>query len=293
MNIAYDKYQGKVIKNENTEPIKECHQIIKNIIINLFSINSKLLIDIGSGRGHDYSAWLNANIKQVIGLEPSESSITRAIKKYSVKDEKEKNKIKINYIRAIGNKLWYNGSAGLDDNSKKILVKIFNKYKSVDADVIHMFWTIHYCMDTKEDFLNLFYNIDNNLKKDGKLIILLMNGKLIDKFLKKNNNSYKNFNHNGDLIFQINGYYDKAKTPFGNKIGITLAGTYGLDNEIVENIVSIKFLIDFFKKHNYFVYLKQNFIKFAINNNIDCINNLDIFQKRVSAFYDIIIFNKI
>jgi hypothetical protein len=59
-------------------------------------------------------------------------------------------------------------------------------------------------MNTKLDFFNLFYNIDNNLKSGGKLIILSMNGKLIHYLLKKYNGTYQNFSDSGKLLFQIN-----------------------------------------------------------------------------------------
>ena len=53
----YEKYSGKFDANIYIDPVKACHQHIKNNLIKLFSANSDLLIDIGSGRGHDYSSW--------------------------------------------------------------------------------------------------------------------------------------------------------------------------------------------------------------------------------------------
>lgn len=289
---SYDNYSGKFNLNNYTEPVKRCHQYIKNFIINRFSKNIDLLIDIGSGRGHDYEAWHDVNIKKVIGIEPSESSIISAIKKY-IKQSKNNKYPRINYIRATGNGLWYNGSGGLDDKAKINLKNIFKN--SVNADCIHMFWTIHYCMNTKKDFLDLFYNIDTNLKIGGKVIILSMNGKLIHKMLKKYNGSYQNKDENGNILFELNSYYDlnsnKLK-PYGNIIGVKLAGTYGLDNEIKENLVTNNFLINFFTKRKYKLELEDNFIHYATTNNIECINFFNIYQKRISAFYDILIFEK-
>ena len=176
-------------------------------------------------------------IKKVIGIEPSEKSINSAIKKYmSMKS------IKVIYINAVGDKLFQDGSAGLTDQSKQMLVNIFKN--NVNADVIHLFWTIHYCMNTKQDFNNLFRNIDGNLRIGGKVIILYMNGALIHKIFKKYNGNYKNI-VDGNLIFELKSYYDYTKSilqPYGNTIGIKMAGAYGLDNEIKENLVIPKIL---------------------------------------------------
>lgn len=277
---AYTKYTGKFTPSNITEPVKRCHQLIKNFIINKYSNNINTLVDIGTGRGHDVKAWNNANIKTIIGLEPSESSYLSALSKLKSNN--------IIYLRAIGNKLWCNGDAALDDKAKEELPKI------KDADRIHMFWTIHYCIDTKQDFRNLYNNINNTLTSNNKLIILLMNGELIHKLLNKYNGIIKVV-FQGEIIFYIKAYYDyasKSLSPYGNKIGVFLLGTYGLNTEIIENIVSIKFLCNYFNKHSYNTELSQNFIKFSKINNITCMHNLINHQKIISLFYNILIFNK-
>lgn len=289
---SYDLYQGTFESNEITQYVKQCHQFIKNFIIAQFSNNIDLLIDIGSGRGHDYEAWVQNNIKKVIGIEPSEKSIESAIRKYK-KQNKNHKFPKIMYIHAIGNELFNTGKAALDDNAKNILIKFF-KY-NLHADCIHMFWTIHYCMNTKHEFLNLFVNINTNLKTNGFLIILSMNGKLIHNMLQKHNGHYKNIDDKNNVLFEIISHYDhnnKIANPFGNTIGIRLSGTYGLDTEIHENLVSRKFLTNFFQKKNYEVVLCDNFINYAARNNIECVQKLNIFQKRISIFYDIIVLKK-
>ena len=279
-NTEYNKYTGSFTPSNITDPVKQCHQLMKNFIINKYSSNINILVDIGSGRGHDMKAWNDANIKTIIGLEPSESSYLSALRKLKVSN--------ITYLRAVGNKLWKNGDAALDDKAKSELIKI------KDADRIHMFWTIHYCIDTKKDFRNLYTNINNTLKTNSKVIILLMNGELIHKLLNKYNGIIKVI-FQGEVIFYIKAYYDYASkilSPYGNKIGVFLLGAYGLNKEIIENIVSIKFLCKYFNKHNYNTELCQNFIKFSKINNIDCINNLTDTQKIISLFYNILIFNK-
>lgn len=288
----YDSYQGKFNYNELTEPVKHCHQLIKNFIIHKYSNDIQLLIDIGSGRGHDYEAWKENNIKKVIGIEPSEKSIESAIRKY-FKQSKINKYPRVNYIRGIGNKLWKNGDASLDDNSKQKMLSIFKE--PLKADSIHMCWTIHYCMDNKLDFLNLFTNINENLKNRGTLIILSMNGKLINNLLKKHNGKYQDITNDGQLLFEINGYYNYNEpilSPFGNTIGIKLSGAYGLNNEIKENLVIRHFLINFFLQNKYQLILKNNFVSYALKNNMSCMQQMNIYQKRISAFYDILIFKK-
>jgi len=284
----YEKYTGKVNKNIYTNPVKTCHMDIKTKLIELYVKNSNLVIDIGCGRCHDLPLLAKNGVKKMIGIEPSECSFFSGIKKAKFLKE-----IKTILIRGIGNKTWHNGDGALTDKGKETMIKLFKN--NIGADMINMCWTIHYCMDTKQDFLNLFHNIDTNLVVGGKVMILSMNGRLIHKLLQKNNGTYKNI-VDGNTIFQLTSYYDHSKNKlnaYGNTIGVKLAGAYGLDNEIKENLVVSDFIIGFFKANGYNLIYKNNFINFATDNNIECIKSYSIPQKKISAFYDIIIIEKL
>jgi SAM-dependent methyltransferase len=293
-NHSFLGYSGKFNVNADTEPVKACHQIIKNNIIQQFSKNCDILLDIGSGRGHDYEAWQQNGIRQVIGIEPSEKSIASAIQKY-IKQRTINKWPRVTYINAIGNDIFEDGSAALNDQAKQLLLKIFEK--PLNANTIHMFWTIHYCLNTKQDWNKLIHNIDRNLASNGLIIILYMNGKLIHRLFNrydglievKSSTSKKN-------IFEIRSYYDykgKRLNAFGNTIGIKLAGTYGLDNEIKENLVIPQFLFVNFEKRGYKLLLQDNFLSYAKRNSIQCVNNYSKEQQKITIFYDIAIFQRI
>lgn len=320
---SFNLYKGKSTYHTITSPVKKCHILIKQYIIALFSSNIDVLIDIGSGRGNDMEFWMDTNIKTVYGLEPSADSIKTAIfrlikllnpnnpqhkdrhnnpqHKGQHKDQHKgqhkghyKGQTKITFIRAIGNMSWHDGSAGLDDKSKLSLTKIFRN--NIYADRIHLFWTIHYCMDTKQDFQTLFNNINNNIKTGGKVVISCMNGKLIHKLFQKNNGTYVNKTKDGEVLFELNSHYDHMNnhiSPYGNVIGVKLAGAYGLDSEIKENLVGLKFVINYFCKQGYKLILNDNFVDYAEKNNIECMKNYTSIQKKISYFYNIIVLEKI
>lgn len=249
--MSYEKYSGKFQKKDIVKNFKYFHGRVKEYHIKNYCSNSDLLIDIGSGRGVDARHWIKYGIKFVIGIEPSYDSIKYAIQIYK-KYRGMKNITKIVYLNGIGNDYWYNGAASLRTEDKDKFIFFFGE-KKLKATNINLFWTIHYMMDTEDDFNKLLHNINNHISSGGIVTILCMDGEKIDKYFKENNGVH-DITDKKESAFRLDALYDYKKKDlpiFGNKILVTIAGTYGLEKGIEENLVSIKFLIEKFQSMEY------------------------------------------
>jgi len=274
----YDLYKGKIKKDDTTKPIKIYNNKCKYYFIEKYDQNANTVLDIGSGRGSDIIYLAQFGVKNYIGIEPSDNSIGIAIKTSIA----HKDKVRVTYINAVGNKLWSDGSAGLTDDAKKYLVTRFRN--NIGTNIVHLFWTIHYMMDTDNDFLNLFHNIRTNIVKGSKVIILFMNGMRIHKEIKKNDGMITIKNESGDKIFELGAKYDynnKKFDVFGNKISVYMSGAYGLQNTIEENLVVPDILIQFFEKNKFKLQENINFLDI----NKEFVAGLKDYQKEVIGYY--------
>lgn len=246
---AYNKYSDRFKYNDLVRNLKYFHNRVKEYYITKYCFKTDILIDIGSGRGTDAKKWMMNGIKFIIGIEPSSESIKIAIRNYN-KYKKEiinetspdKYMSKIIYLNGVGDKIWSNGSAALSNRDKSSFIYLF-KQKSVKATNINMFWTIHYMLDTVNNFRNIITNLDRNSVKGTVLTILCMDGKKIYDLIKENNGSYV-IKSQDSPIFSLEALYDYNKSieelgPYGNKILVKLEGTYGLEKGIEENLVFI------------------------------------------------------
>jgi hypothetical protein len=281
---SYDKYSGKTNFFPIMSNIKRCHNLIKRTMISKFDENIDLLIDIGSGRGSDIFTWNISNIKRVIGIEPSSDSIKQSIFKY--KKISSKSNMKIQYLNGIGNKKWDDGSASLNEKDTSRFIELFGKRK-IKADRINLFWTIHYMLDSVNDFKYLFNNIDTHLKIGGKVVMMYMSGSKISKLLERNNGEYV-ITKNDDVIFKLTQEYDNIDDIFGNKIKVFFKGTYGLEKGIVENLVFGNFIRKHFKKNNYELVYKKKYTDL----DLDCIKEQTEDEKKISSLYYIMVFEK-
>ena len=158
---------------------------------------------------------------------------------------------------------------------------------------MNFFWTLHYMLDAEEDFETTVTNIDNHLQKDGTLIILVMDGEKIDKYFKKNEGSYRIKTEDDQLVFGLDANYDyqmsfKEQDQFAKKIKVTLAGTYGLQEGIEENLLSVDMVIKRLKKLGYNLLVKENHLDVDIPER----ENLTKYQAKVSELYVGLVFKK-
>ena len=264
-NKAYDKYT-RVNRLSIFDNLRKYHQHIKFFYLKNYC-NCDIIIDVGSSDLKDLKFWKQLNLKHVYSLEPSEQLYKIGLNKQS-KDNFAKNKI--TYIRATGEDKWSDGSAGLDKDSKKKLIKM----KGIKAKCITFEFSFHYMINKIDVVLN---NIKEFSDKGTKIIIHTLNGDIVKDRLKDRN---KYIVKRGDEeVFYLEKLYnnnDKFK-----KINVYLKGVTGLDNIVPEYIVEQdylinKFLDNGFKVFEYTKFLDRYETKFNLEKHEVDVSNLYI-----------------
>jgi len=181
-NIAKNwlyKISNKIIKSQNKKD--------KN------KDKKTLLLDIGSGRGGDIAKWYNNNFNSVVAVEPNKSNI---VNKHGLVDRKEKfMKRKL--------KKEFNISIIHDGGQNATLVERVNSLTKEPFDVVSIQFAIHYLLKSENDFKTLLDNIQKLLKKNGILILSLMDGKLLFEKLNENEGIYDKWEKTG-YYFKLN-----------------------------------------------------------------------------------------
>jgi SAM-dependent methyltransferase len=311
--MSYKKYQGDFEKSLTTLPLKIFHNNIKGYFIKKFSSDKNVIIDVGSGRGTDARHYMLNNVKLVIGIEPSKDSIEIALKNEKKLRDKYKKNTKFIYLNGFGEKQWSDGSASIDPNDTTLFIELFKK-QNIKADNINLFWTIHYMMDTYNDFHTLLNNIKNQLKNNGTVVVLCMDGKKIHELLQKNQGYYsvkqETSSHDkpqqitetsshekpqqvtetsSHEIFGLKALYPYKENIgiFGNKIEVYLKATYGLEKGIIENLVFIDDLIKFFADNGFKLIMRKNHMDLSFLKSFQDLTNA---HKKVAELYEALVF---
>lgn len=266
----FEIYKGKIFVDEDTHPIKIFHIQIKRFLINKYCFNSNNLLDIGSGHLKDLEFWYEANIKHVIAIEPSKSSIKKAYKRL----QKFKYPIDVNIINGVGDEYW-------KKNKKYDIL-----YKNAPFNCITLYFTIHYMIDN----LNiLMQNIDSSSKKGTYVIILCMNGNYTFKKLLKHKGKIE-IRNNLEPIFGVYSLEDLNKYESFKivKVLVYFKGTYGVQAGSIEFIFDQNFIIDAFNKYHFSLVDKFPLLNIDLPEK----NYLTKLQKKVSKFYMGLIFLK-
>jgi SAM-dependent methyltransferase len=273
----YQKYSGSFSWTDTIKRLKKFHRKVKEYYIKKYAKNT--LIDIGSGRGLDVYVWIAANIKFVVGIEPSVDSIKQAIIRYK---QVRNNNTKVMYLNGTGDELFSTGAAALRESDRdrfKHLIKV---------DTVDLFFTIHYMLNNKQSFDNLLENLHMITKPGSTIIVLCMDGRKIDSYLKQNNGIYE-VKKDDTIVFKLEAKYDYKSTDpdfYGNKISVHLASTYGLEKGIDENLVLPDILIDKFKERDINLISQIEFLNLPIDEK----NNLRDYERKISALYLALVF---
>ena len=271
--LPYNKYSQKVNTHGLFLNLRKYHQYIKGYFLEKYCNNCKLLVDIGAGHLKNIRFWKKYNIQRIIALEPSKNFYNLGIEKQKLNKFAQE---RITFIRAVGEKNWLSGNAGLNNNSKKLLVNL----KNIKACCITFEFSIHYMIYNIEILMK---NILSVSKKDTKVIIHTLNGNLI-KNLLITSNKYSVYKNNKE-VFYIEKKY-KEDDCF-KKIDIYFKGAQGLNNIVTEYIVDNNILINNFLNNNFKL---LEFTKF-LDHNIDEFK-LDEYEFNVSNLYLTYVFSK-
>lgn len=288
---GYEKYSGPPKRLEIVAKVKKFHNQTKRYYIKNFASNSRLLVDVGSGRGTDIRFWADYKVEWAIGIEPSQDSIKRAIR-YLIHLKKERTNLpKVQYLNGVGNLRWANGTAAIRPEDRDRFIQLFGKRK-LKAENINMHWTIHYMMDTEGDFQTLMTNITNHTKENSLVTILCMNGEKIHRYLQKHDGVYDVTTPEEETAFRLDARYDYKQEefpPYGSQISVQFAGVYGLGKGIEENLVSIEHLTREFKKVGFQLEHQEDYLNLPIDEK----DELRDYERKISDLYMGLVFRRV
>lgn len=195
-----DTYYIMDIKR-NTRALAKCydfHNRIKNDMYETLSENSTLL-DFGSGQGGDMHRWKRARLSKVVGIEPVESNIKEACRRYI--EDKKMNPTEyrplVLYVKGDMILPLYEQESdrfrileGTEPGKTKYLEQ-FSGLKMFDTSSCH--FAIHYACESEEVFRVFVKNVTSHSKKffgtclDGKLVYGLLAGKKSHRFTNGSN----------------------------------------------------------------------------------------------------------
>lgn len=254
---SFDIYSGISIRDPDTDIIKYFHQEVKLQIYYKYCKDCPNLLDVGSGQMVDMKIWNKVNVKNVIGIEPSCSSIEKARNRIN----KFKPKSNIIIINGTGDTTWEHNMNYSQLNDMKFRVIVFN-------------YTIHYMLKR----INIvMQNIKLVSDINTKIIITCMDGEMIMK--KINAHTRVEIRNRQEPIFCITPYDD-------DNILVYLKGSYGVANGSIESLVKIVDLINIFEKNGFRLIERKRFTDF--NSKIK--ENMSYIQKAVSEFYIMLVF---
>jgi len=268
-NKAYDKYT-RVNRLNIFDNLRKYHQYIKLFYLKKYC-NCNIIIDIGSSDLKDLKFWKQLDIKHVYSLEPSQELYKISLNKQT-KDNFIKNKV--TFVRAVGEKKWSDGSAGLDEDSKKKLIKM----KGIKVDCITFHFSLHYMIDKIDIVIK---NITEFSKKGTKVIVHTLNGNLVKDRLK-DKSKYIVKRCDEDVFYLEKMYNDNDKF---KKINVYFKGVTGLDNIIPEFIIEQDYIINKFINSGFSV---SEYTKFL--DRYDSKFNLEKHEQEVSNLYITYIF---
>lgn len=253
----YNKY----LKNVNTanlfDNLRKYHQYIKSYYLEKYCKNINILLDVGSAHLKSLKFWKKYNIKHIISLEPSKDLYNFGLKVIEKNDFAKK---RVKYIRATGEKDWLSGNAGLNNNSKKMLINL----KKTKADVITFEFSLHYMLYNID---SLMKNINNFSKKNTYVIIHCINGNLIEENMTKNDKI--SVYHNKEEVFYIKKQYKNSDEY--KKVDIYFKGAQGLNNVVTEYVIYPNYLINKFIEYDFKLieftkFLDHEYFKFNLQD---------------------------
>jgi hypothetical protein len=246
-NESYDKNVKKNSYDTLFYNLRIFHKFIKFYYLKTYC-DKGILLDIGSNNLKNIKFWKQLHLTKIYSIEPSEDLYNEGVKRLNNDEFAKKN---ITFIRAVGEKDWFNGEAGLNSYSKNKIIEI----SKLKFDSITFEFTIHYMIYNSAILLK---NIQNVSKKGTKIIIHCLHGEAINnKLLNKD----KFIIYKGkEEVFSITKKYND--TDELKKISVYFKNVQGLDNIVDEYLVNIS-------------YIKKLFINYKLIESKGFIENYD------------------
>ncbi len=174
---------------------------------------TRMLLDLGSGRGGDFHKWKNLGYTDILAIDISQTQLDefkdRLLKGNYVENygTYSKDNLNITIIWGDVSKNIRNGEAGNNNIEKNKLIRFFRKRLDTGFDTISIMFVIHYLFANKEikdrvKFEGFMKNIQELLKPNGYFIGTYLDGKKLNKLAgKKKKLSFKYTNRK--LFYEI------------------------------------------------------------------------------------------
>lgn len=186
----------ETLRGEDLRVMRKYHNNAKNDILRSELSPHSTIIDIGSGRGGDLSKWKQAQLSDVLVIEPSQENLNELLERQQ-------------YITSDVNIIKYKG--GAEDTTK---IKNLIKKHDINPGAIVTFFSLTFFPENEKKFKSLIDTI-NLLPEGGKLIGIVMDGNKVRELLKSSNE----FDSDAFSIRSLSKLTDSA---YGNKIHITI-----------------------------------------------------------------------
>lgn len=197
---------------------------IKSTMINSYCKNKTSVLDIGCGRAGDIYKFIEANVKEYVGLDVDYNGLYvingNANQRYQYYQKKSKNPISATFIQADAKAIFSTEKQKLVIPNMKTenleLIKTFLSNKKYDA--INCQFNIHYYLSDSLSWSNFCDNINRTLDSGGHLLITCFDGETIHKMLKDRESyaaSYTDNEGNKNIFFEIKKEYTDDHSPIG------------------------------------------------------------------------------
>ena len=239
---AFDIYKGVNVYDPDTAIIRKFNRNVKANIFFEYCKGKEYLLDIGVGQFADLQFYNKIGIINMVGIEPSQTSIENGYKRI----EKYGTKTKVSIVNGIGNEPW--------KGNKKYDIVTANKY-----DVISFQFTIHYMIQDIDIVMN---NIVGLCKSGTVVIITCMDGNLIFEEIKKK--GFIEVRNDIEPLFGIYPLYDYKSGGVGieSDVMVYFKGSYGVVAGSKEKLVDINKLVDVFNGYGFGLVKHKNFIDY-------------------------------
>lgn len=157
-NGIFDGVTEKTLIGKSFDLMRKYHNNIKNTLFS--SINSKYLLDIGSGKGGDLIKW--SKFEKIVAVEPNQDHIDELLSRISTSD--------------MQNKVYVVKAGGEDTDIIRKAVENFIPTGKVSC--ISLMLSMSF-FDTKEKRQKLYQTFTDNLIDGGDIIYLTIDGDLV------------------------------------------------------------------------------------------------------------------
>jgi hypothetical protein len=244
--------------SSNAKNMRSFHNWIKNIMITSYCRKDFRVLDIGCGRGGDIMKFINAEVKEYVGIDIDYNSLfvinDSALKRYQ--SFKEKMEVPPMYFINVDARGLFTVSV-----QEKILPRMTEKNKNYikrflsgnqKYQLINCQFSLHYYLSDEIYWSNFCKNINQLLDVNGYFLITCFDGQLLyDKIKEKSHMTitYNNIAGNKIKFFEIKKVYDdKDKKQIGMAIDVYNSLISKDEIYIREYLVFPEFLISSLKE---------------------------------------------